>query len=158
MLAIAVLCVLGAPTGTAVAHVGAATSAGPAKKLVGTATGTTTWAALQCAGAYGATQTFDASYPGGVGAGNVVLHMEVCVAAGFESVGTFRIEARNGSLSGTVAGPFDLGAMGFIFSFELTPTAGSRAFNHHRPNLHFDSAWLIAPQAGSPFTATITLA
>jgi hypothetical protein len=157
VLAIAVLCVLGAPSGSAVAQVVSATSQVPANKLVGTATGTTTWAA-GVPGCDYVSQTFDATYAGGPGAGDVVLHMEVCVSAVIESVGTFRIETRIGSLSGTVAGDSVLGPVGVIFGFELTPTAGTRAFSHTRPSLRFDSVWSIGSPTGSPFTATITLA
>ena len=79
------------------------------------------------------------------------------MSAVIPNVGSFQIDTRIGTLTGTVTGDVLVIGSPMTFDFVLTPTAGTRAFTHQRPVMNFVALWTIGDPSGSPFTATITV-
>jgi hypothetical protein len=128
------------------------------RDLAGDFEGTTSWV-------YGfpcfVDQSWDATYTGQHGVGDVTFDLDTCVNLGSdydaEVTGTFSITTRRGTMSGGLVGTIDIDA---VTAFTLTSTGGTGAYEQSAgQQLTFDASWTPSDvlQSTYPMAASIGL-
>ena len=123
------------------------------RDLAGDFEGTTSWV-------YGfpcfVDQTWDATYTGQHGVGDVTVHLDTCVNLGSgndaDVTGTFSITTRRGTLTGGLVGTIDITTS--VTAFTLTSTGGTGAYTQSTgQQLTFDATWTWSDELQSTYPA-----